>query len=497
MGVPTQAAGALLPRFLLRIGGKAVEPSSGEYFQSENPYTGEPWCEVARGTAADVDKAVTAAKIAQKQWAATLPGERAMRLLRLADIVDKNVSHLAELDCRDNGKTIAEMTHATRAIVDWLRYFAGLADKLQGDVLPQEREGYFNYTRHDPLGIIGVITPWNSPITLMTMKVAPALAAGNAVVVKPSEFTSAATTEFADLFVEAGFPAGLVNVVTGFGAEAGAALVQHPDIAKIAFTGSDQGGQRIYESAARGVKQVLLELGGKSANIVFGDANLEAAAMGALGGIFTAGGQTCIAGSRLLVQRSIHDELIGRMLEVLQTAKLGDPMDPATNIGPIANPPQYEKVLKYIDIAKSEGAICVAGGRPSDAGKYFIEPTIFTGVNNKMRIAQEEVFGPILSVIPFEDDEEAYAIANDTPYGLAAGVWTSDIGRAMAAPRRLQVGHVWINTYRIGGHTMPFGGVKRSGIGREGGVDALKEFTSVKTVVMGLNANLINPFAMR
>lgn len=490
------AAGAL-PRFPLRIGGKAVEPESGEYFQSENPYTAEPWCEVARGTAADVDKAVAAAKVAQKQWAATLPAERGLRLLRLADIVEKNVPYLAGLDCRDNGKTIAELTHATRAIVDWLRYFAGLADKLQGDVLPQERDGYFNYTRHDPLGIIGVITPWNSPITLMTMKVAPALAAGNAVVVKPSEFTSAATLAFADLFVEARFPDGLVNVVTGFGGEAGAALVQHPDIAKIAFTGSEPGGQRIYEGAAAGLKQVLLELGGKSANIVFADANLEAAAMGALGGIFTAAGQTCIAGSRLLVQRSIHDELVERMLEVLKTARLGDPMDPDTNMGPIANPPQYNKVLQYIEIAKAEGAVCVAGGRPSEAGKYFIEPTIFTGVNNRMRIAREEVFGPVLSIIPFENDEEAYAIANDSPFGLAAGVWTSDIGRAMAAPRRLQVGHVWINTYRIGGHTMPFGGVKRSGIGREGGVEALKEFTSVKTVVMGLNANLINPFAMR
>jgi (Z)-2-((N-methylformamido)methylene)-5-hydroxybutyrolactone dehydrogenase len=496
MAAPYQAAGAL-PRFLLRIGGQAVEPASGEYFQSENPYTAEPWCEVARGTAADVNKAVAAAKIAKKQWAETLPGERGLRLLRLADIVENNVVRLAELDCRDNGKTIAELTHATRAIVDWLRYFAGLTDKLQGDVLPQERHGYFNYTHHEPLGIIGVVTPWNSPITLMTMKVAPALAAGNAVIVKPSEFTSAATIEYADLFVEAGFPEGLVNVVTGFGGEAGAALVNHPEIAKIAFTGSEPGGQRIYEGAAAGLKQVLLELGGKSANIVFADANLEAAAMGALGGIFTAAGQTCIAGSRLLVQRSIHDELVGRMLDVLKTARLGDPMDPATNMGPIANPPQYEKVLKYIDVAKEEGAVCVAGGRPSNVGKYFVEPTIFTGVNNRMRIAQEEVFGPVLSVIPFEDDEEAYAIANDTPFGLAAGVWTSDIKRAMTAPRRLQVGHVWINTYRIGGHTMPFGGVKRSGIGREGGVDALKEFTSVKTVVMGLDPSLINPFAMR
>lgn len=486
-----------LPRYELRIGGHSEAPTSGAYFQSENPYTAEPWCEVARGTAEDIARAVNAAKVAQQEWSRVLPGERGRRMLAFADIVEKNVSRLAELDCRDNGKTLAEMTHATRATVDWLRYYAGLADKLEGAVIPPERPGYFNYTRYEPMGVIGVITPWNSPLTLLVMKLAPAMAAGNTFVVKPSEFTSAATVEFADLFEEAGLPAGLINVVTGFGAEAGAALVDHPDVAKIAFTGSDMAGQKIYENAARGLKYVSLELGGKSANIVFDDANLEAAAMGALGGIFTAAGQTCIAGSRLLVQRTVHDELIARMLEVLKTAKLGDPTDPATNMGPIANPPQYEKVLRYIQVAKDDGAVCVAGGGPSKVGKYFVEPTIFTGVNNNMRIAREEVFGPILAVIPFDTEEEAYAIANDSNFGLAAGVWTSDMKRAVQAAERLKVGHVWVNTYRIGGHTLPFGGVKRSGVGREGGVDALKEFATVKTVVMGLDPSKINPFAMR
>lgn len=491
------SGGESLPRYALRIGGRAVAPVSGEYFPSENPYTEKPWCEIARGGAADIDKAVAAAQHAQLEWAALLPAVRGRLMNRLADLVEEKSAWLGELDSRDNGKTFAEMEHQGRFVAGWIRYFAGMADKVQGAVVPPERPGFFNYTRHEPLGVIGMITPWNSPLLLLANKLAPALAAGCAMVVKPSEFTSAATVEFAALFEEAGMPAGIINVVTGFGAEAGAALVDHPGIAKIAFTGSEIGGQKIYENAARSLKYVSLELGGKSPNIVFDDANLEAAAMGALGAIFSAAGQSCIAGSRLLVQRTVHDRLVDRMVELVGAARLGDPMDPATHIGPIANPPQFDKVMKYIQIARDEGAICVAGGRPSPAGRYFIEPTIFTGVDNRMRIAREEVFGPILSVIPFDDEEDAYNIANDTDYGLAAGIWTSDMARSIRAAERIRAGQVWINTYRVGGYSLPFGGFKRSGLGREGGIEAVKDFMGVKSIIMGLDPSFVNPFAMR
>jgi len=376
-----------------------------------------------------------------------------------------------------------------------------LADKIEGAVIPTGRPNMFTFTRHEPLGIVALITPWNSPLLLLTHKLATALAAGNAAIIKPSEFTSAATLEFAELFEAAGLPAGLVNVVTGFGNEAGAALVSHPAIAKVAFTGSELAGQKINEAAAPSFKQVALELGGKSPNIVFADAEFEAAVIGAIAGIFAASGQTCIAGSRLLLQRSIHDRFVERLVEVAGKARIGDPMDPGTHVGPVATQPQYEKVLKYIEFARNEGARCVLGGKPytgpGASGGRFISPTIFTGVHNQMRIAREEVFGPVLAVIPFDSEDEAYQIANDTPYGLAAGVWTADIGRALRASERLQAGTVWINTYRIGGPSTPFGGYKRSGIGREGGINALTEWQQTKTVWICSKPDTKDPFVMR
>jgi acyl-CoA reductase-like NAD-dependent aldehyde dehydrogenase len=395
----------------------------------------------------------------------------------------------------------AEMLAQVRLVADWFRYFGGLADKLEGAVIPTGKPDMFTFTRYEPLGIVALITPWNSPLLLLTHKLATALAAGNVAVIKPSEHASVSTLKFAELFTEAGFPAGVINVVTGFGHEAGAALTSHRDIAKVAFTGSEAGGQRINEAAAPDFKHVALELGGKSPNIVFEDADLQAAVVGAIAGIFAASGQTCIAGSRLLLQRPIHDKFVEKLVEIAAQARIGDPMNPQTSVGPIATQAQFEKVLHYIDIAKREGAHCVLGGGPyrveGARGGRFIAPTIFTGVHNQMRIAREEIFGPVLSIIPFDTEEQAFEIANDTPYGLAAGVWTSDIGRALRASERLQAGTIWVNTYRTGGPSTPFGGYKRSGLGREGGTEALKEWVNTKTVWLCGKPDTNHPFVMR
>lgn len=485
------------------INGAWVEPASGEYFETDNPYTGEVWAKIARGNAADADQAVRAAKVAfdDGEWGQMRPTQRGKLLVRLAEIIEREATRLGELEVRDNGKLIAEMGAQTKYLAEWYRYYGGLADKIEGAVLPSDKPGIFNFTRYEPLGVVGMITAWNSPLLLLAWKLAPALAAGNTAVVKPSEFTSASSLEFMELIKEAGIPNGVVNCITGMGIEVGQPMVDHPDLAKVAFTGSDVAGQKIYESAARKIMPVTLELGGKSPNIVFEDADFEAAVMGAISGIFAATGQTCIAGSRLLVQRSIHDEFVKRLLEVAGAAKIGDPMSPDTHVGPVTTQPQYEKILHYMNVAREDGATCVLGGGPYTGegvkGNRFVEPTIFTNVENHMRIAQEEVFGPILSVIPFEDEAEALSIGNDIVFGLAAGVWTSDIGRALRMSEKLKAGTVWVNTYRAVSFMSPFGGYKRSGQGRESGQEAIKEFLQVKSVWIAQQTSPANPFIMR
>lgn len=484
------------------IEGTWTPPAAERYFPTKNPYTGKEWARIAEGDSVDVDRAVgAAAKAFSGEWSQLTASARGRLLFRLADLIEEDAPRLAEIEVRDNGKLYAEMSAQTRYIAEWYRYYGGLADKLQGSVIPSDKPVFFNYTKYEPMGVIAMITPWNSPLLLLTWKLAPALAAGNTAVIKPSEFTSASTLEFMQLIEKAGFPPGVVNVVTGYGREAGAALVEHPEVAKVAFTGSDLSGQKIYESAAGGIKHVSLELGGKSPNIVFEDADFEAAVMGAISGIFAATGQTCLAGSRLLVQESIHDRFVERLVEVAGSAHIGDPMEAETNVGPVTTEPQYKKVLEYIDIARTEGATCVLGGGPYTGpgakGGQFVEPTIFTGVKNSMRLAQEEVFGPVLAIIPFKDEDEAVAIGNDVNFGLAAGVWTSDMGRSLRMADRLRVGTVWVNTYRALSFTTPFGGFKRSGIGRENGMEAIKQYCEVKSVWIATQTSTANPFVMK
>ena len=490
-----------LKRYGNYIGGRIVAPASDRYLPTENPYDGQAWAEIARSDADDVEAAVTSARNAFESgpWPRLTATARGKLLRKLGDLILIHASRLAEIERADNGKLAAEVTSQIKYMSEYYYYYGGMADKLEGHVIPTDKAGVFAYTKYEPKGVVAIITPWNSPLTLTTWKLAPALAAGCTAVVKPSEFTSASMIEFAQLFQEAGFPDGVVNVVTGVGSEVGTPLVSHPDVAHIGFTGGEAAGSAIYELAAKGLKTVTLELGGKSPNIVFDDADLDQAVKGAVSGIFAAAGQTCIAGSRLLVQETIHDEFVDQLIAFVKDVKLGDPSRPETQIGPIATRPQFDKILRYIEIAKEEGARCVLGGRarPDLGAGQFVEPTILVDVQNNMRIAQEEVFGPVLSVIKFKNDEDAIRIGNDIVYGLAAGVWTKSLARAMKMSDRLRAGTIWVNNYRATSFTSPFGGFKRSGVGRESGSEAMKEFMETKCVWISTDLDVPNPFIRR
>jgi acyl-CoA reductase-like NAD-dependent aldehyde dehydrogenase len=483
----------------LYIGGREIAPAGGQYFPTEDPYTGKAWGMVARGGAEDVSAAVAAAKSAfEGEWSRLTPSARGKLMRKLADLLIANADRLAEIERRDNGKLAAEVVAQVKYVGEYFHYYAGLADKIESTVIPTDKAGVFAYTKYEAKGVVAIITPWNSPLTLTSWKLAPALAAGCTTVIKPSEFTSASMVEFAALFDQAGFPPGVVNVVTGFGGEVGEPLVSHPDVAHIGFTGGGVAGTKIYEAAARGLKTVTLELGGKSPNIIFDDADFDQAVKGVVSGIFAASGQSCQAGSRLLVQESIHDAFVEKLIAFVSKAKLGDPAASDTQVGPIATKPQHERILAYIEIAKAEGARCVLGGKARpDLGPQFIEPTIFVDVKNEMRIAQEEVFGPVLVVIPFKDEADAIRIGNDTEFGLAAAVWTRNLNRAMMLTDKLKAGTVWVNNYRATSFTSPFGGFKGSGIGRESGIDAVKDYLETKCVWISSDLDVPNPFIRR
>jgi aldehyde dehydrogenase (NAD+) len=486
--------------YQLFIGGEFAPGVSGETFDAVNPYRGEPWARLASASAPDVEAAVAAALVAQPKWAALNGAARATILNRIADVIVEHADEMAVFESTDNGKIIRETRSQMLFAARLFRFFAGYADKLYGKVIPLDQPTVFDFTTREPYGVVGLITAWNSPITLLCNKLPAALAAGNTVVIKPSEHASVSTLELCRLLQKAGLPPGVVNVVTG-GPDVGSAIVDHRDIAKISFTGSPSVGRRIAAAAGAALKPVTLELGGKSPNIIFEDADLDAATIGALAGIFGATGQTCVAGSRLLVQRGVYHEVIDRLKERAAAIRLGDPLDPASEMGTAANQPQFDRIIASIDRAKAAGAKLVyGGGRATGPGLdsgLFIQPTIFADVHNDMELAQTEIFGPVLAIMPFDTEEEAIRIANDIPFGLASGLWTSNISRAMRLVPKLKSGVVWVNTYRVVAAQAPLGGVKESGFGRERGEEGLLEFSTIKNVMIDFSGETRDPFAIK
>lgn len=486
--------------YQIYVGGCWVDPVSGEWFETSNPFDNKPWARIPRCNAEDVERAVAAAAAALREgeWSEMTPAARGCLLVRAADCLAARAGELAELETRDTGKRLVESKPQMRGVAECLRYFGGVADKIEGRVIPVGRNDILNYTLREPLGVVAAVTPWNSPIMIAVWKIAPALAAGNTIVIKPSEHASASTLALMEVFEAAGFPPGVINAVTGMPLEVGAPLVSHPDVAKVTFTGSDAGGRHINCAAAETFKHVTMELGGKSPQIVFDDADFDSAIKGVISGVFASNGQSCVAGSRLFLHSSIADDFTARLIEAVSGLRVGDPMDEATQVGPIANRMQFDRVMGFIDRARQAGARCLCGGSPGaakDIGSgMFIEPTIFTDVVPDMEVWREEVFGPVLAITRFDDEDEVVAAANDSRYGLAAGVWTMNIQRGHRVAKRLNCGTVYINAYRLVSAGSPIGGYKQSGFGRENGLEVIGEYTQVKSVWVGLDRVASNPF---
>jgi aldehyde dehydrogenase (NAD+) len=472
----------------LLIDGQWREAVSGKRFETLNPATGEVITSVAEADKADVDLAVKAARKAFEEgpWSKLTATDRGKVLSKLADLIMEHRDELAALETMDNGKPISDARNIDVPLVaDCFEYYAGWANKVHGETIPVPGP-FLNYTLREPIGVVGQIVAWNFPMLLAAWKMAPALATGNTVVLKPAEQTPLSALRLGELCLEAGIPPGVVNVLPGFGPTAGAGLVTHPDVDKIAFTGEYLTGQTIMREAAGTLKRLSLELGGKSPNIVFADADLDAAVAGSLMGIFWNQGEVCCAGSRLFLQESVYDQFMDKLVGQAGKMKVGDPMDPTTQIGALISEDHLNKVLRYINAGKAEGATLRTGGDQPTKRGYFVNPTIFDGVSDSMKIAREEIFGPVLSVIRFKDVDEVVPRANNTFYGLAAAVWTRDVGKAHAMARKLKAGTVWINTYNVVSSLSPFGGYKMSGFGRELGVHALELYTQVKSVWVSL-----------
>lgn len=474
----------------LFIGGKWVDSVSGKTFATQDPATGQTICQVAEGDKADIDLAVKAARKAFEEgpWSKMSAAERGRLLNKLADLIEKNKEELAALETFDNGKPYADALAADLPLtIKCYRYYAGWADKFHGKTIPVEGN-FFCYTRHEPVGVVGQIIPWNFPLLMQAWKWGPALATGCTVVLKPAEQTPLSAMRVAQLAQEAGIPDGVINVVPGFGPTAGAALSSHMDVDKVAFTGEYTTGQLVMEAAAKSnLKRVSLELGGKSPNVIFADADIDAAIEGAYFGLFFNQGQCCCAGSRLFVEEKVYDQFLDKMLKKTKTRKVGDPFDPSTEQGPQVSQEQFDRIMGYIDAGKKDGAKMLCGGNRVGNKGYFIEPTVFADVKDEMKIAKEEIFGPVMNILKFKDIDEVVRRGNQTFYGLAAAVWTRDITKAMRLSNSLRAGTVWVNCYDVFDAAAPFGGYKMSGIGRELGEYALQLYTEVKTVYVNLS----------